>query len=124
MSNHQHFMKRGDTLPAFVVDLFDGAGSAVPISDGAFKFIMKDAAGTVVVNRAGTVQSVTEGADTYTRFTLEWLSSETLVAGIFAAEVQITYASSGKRLTIPNSDGSEEDEPQFFEVVISGDLAD
>lgn len=80
-------IKRGDTVPALMIRLADGAGDPVNLTGATVRVIgWRD--GEVVINDAEPSKSTTEAG---TIVTHEWTAEETAVLGRIYAEVEVTY---------------------------------
>lgn len=104
-------MKRNDTGPAFLATLRDAYGNAINLSGVlAVQFHMRDTRTKAVkVDAACTVVDAATG-----RISYAWDAADTDTAGIFEAEVEVTF-----------SDGTVESFPNdgFQRVEVIEDLA-
>jgi hypothetical protein len=94
-----YYVKQGDTAPVATATLLDPLGAAVSLSGATVVFHMTDQARAVVVNAAAVVdpdQVLNKGKVTY-----QWITANTLTAGVFLAEWQVTFAG-GTIQTFPN----------------------
>ncbi len=89
-------IKRGDTLPALVINLTDGDVAVNLTSATAVK----------VIGKRGTVAAFTDTNPTRDnpagKVTHTWLAAETAIAGRIAVEVEVTWPG-GAPQTFPNS---------------------
>lgn len=95
--NGTFYIKRYDTLPNFRVTGIkwgDGTDMIFAAGDTA-KFLMVDLAGNVVVNGGSVTLDAGQNSLTY-----PWSAADTATAGIFKAEIEITFLAGGKA-TIP-----------------------
>lgn len=105
-------IKQNDTSPELEGILRDGFGSPIRITGATVVLNMRlQPGGAVKVNGGvmGTVGSAVNGRVKYS-----WLAADTNTAGIYEAEIQITF-SNGKIRTIPPKG--------YFIVDITGDIA-
>jgi len=100
------YIKRGDTSPSMVYAL---APATTVLTGASVLFKMRNDAGTVITNRAAVIVTPT-GTPT---LQYNWISADTVAAGSFSAEFQVTYAS-GAIETFPNS--------EFITVQITADI--
>lgn len=100
-------IKRGDTSPALRFALTPASVSLVGAS---VRFLMRNRAGTKVIDRAATIITAT-GTPTVEYV---WQAGDTAIADLFDAEFRVTYA-----------DGSIETFPSagFIPVLISENVA-
>lgn len=103
-------MKRHDTAPPFEATLRDGAGAVVDLAGATARFLMRRASPPrgVITDAAATVINAAGGRVRYS-----WAAADTAVAGIFDAEVEITFADTTIQ-TFPSSGNHR--------VVISDDV--
>jgi hypothetical protein len=107
----EHKIKRGDTLKALVASLTLG-NTPIDLTGATVRFIMRPRFTTppvAVINRSADVLLVTEGRVSY-----QWQAGDTAQPGRYAAEFEITYTATGRKLTVPN-DG-------YISVVVTGDI--
>lgn len=105
------FLKKGDTAPPFEATLRDGAGNPVDLAGATARFLMRlsrPPRGVVVVAPA----TITDAAGGRVRYA--WVAADTARAGVFDAEVEITFSDT----TIESFPASG-----FHRVVISDDVA-
>lgn len=87
----------GSTHPPLRVELYDGDGDAVDVSDYArVQFELTDADGTVVVERGATVRDAHRGIVEF-----EWRSQETDTAGLYDARF-VLQTTGGDTLKVPS----------------------
>jgi len=92
------YIKRRDTSPAFRAILKDAAGVAVDITGNlGVRFHLFSKYGVQIVDAAATVNDAAAGDVQY-----EWQTADTVLAGIFKAEFEVTY-SDGTIETFPNN---------------------
>ena len=103
------YMKQNDTSPAIKIECADGDDAVIPVTGAAVRFFMRDSAGTVKVNAAG---SITDGPSGIIQY--DWVAGDTDTAGVFNAEFQVTFAG-GEIETFPNKG--------YISVVIEDDIA-
>ena len=90
-------IKRGDTSPALVYAL---APASVVLTGAAVVFTMaRLRASSPTIDRAAAVIEAATGAPTVA---YEWAGTDTAVAGVYAAEFEVTYAD-GAVETFPNA---------------------
>lgn len=104
------YIKKGDRLPALVATL-RAAGSAVNLTGGSVKFIMRSVnGGTPKINAAATLTTPASGIVTY-----DWAAADTDTPGKYHAEFQYTTAG-GLKQTFPNN--------EHLVVLVTDDIAD
>jgi hypothetical protein len=98
MATQTHTIKQGDTGPAIRATLA-GVGNVVQALSGAqVKFNMRNATGTVVINRGDCdIIDPTLGKVSYS-----WQPSDTVSAGSFQGEFEVTF-SDDTVVTFPNT---------------------
>lgn len=108
--NGTHYIKQHDTLPnlrAINIQWGDGTDMVFAAGDAA-QFIMKDLAGNPVATSGAVTLDTGQNSLTYA-----WVAGDTDTAGIFLAEIEVTFSAGGKA-TIPN-DG-------YYQIKIDADL--
>lgn len=103
------YMKRRDTAPDLVLLLTNPDGAPPDLAGATGVFSMAAADGTVVVNRRAV--ALDNSAHTATH---SWTSGDTIAAGTYQAEVEVTFAD-GSILTYPNAG--------HVRVIITADIA-
>lgn len=98
MSRLDFYLKRNDTSPSIRMKLLPK--SDVDLTGAVVVFNMRDAAGTVKVNR-GAAFVVTATGDPEVRY--DWQAADTDTAGTFYGEFEVTYSGGGVE-TFPNTD--------------------
>lgn len=88
----EFFIKRRDTSPALLFQI----SPPVNLVGATVRFHMRDAAGTVVVDAAGSVPVLPNPTLRY-----EWTTPDTTTGGSFEAEFEVTYGD-GTIETWPN----------------------
>lgn len=110
--------RRGDTLPDYVVSVFDEDGTPtdlrLPSTPSAVTFTMRAGDDSLKVSASAAVLETGADASTYNRLRFTFSSGDVDEAGTFSAEFELTYAS-GKR-TFPA------DPKQKLEIQIHDDL--
>lgn len=92
-------MKRNDRLPILNIQLQDDDGTVIDLSGCTVNLYMRNSKDVLVLSTAMDITSpATLGQVTYS-----WAAVDTQYSGNFKAEVEITYASTGKKLTVPTS---------------------
>lgn len=82
------YVKRGDLEPSISVVL-DDAGTPVDLTVAtAVRFLMTDAAGAVIVDRAMTKGNQTTDPGLVT---MAWQAADTDAAGVFSGEVEVMW---------------------------------
>lgn len=94
MATETFRIKRNDTSPTLLyqLDLADGQ----TLVNATIRFHMNDAAGTSIVDDAGSIYDATEEQIQYA-----WSAADTVTAGIYNAEFEVTFAD-GSVETFPN----------------------
>jgi hypothetical protein len=93
-----HTMKKGDLFPPLVVTLAHEGEEPLDLSTATVRFVMKARRGPVKVDRA-LVPAAISGADV----TVDWVAGDTDTAGIYRAEVEVTFTG-GMSATFPNGE--------------------
>lgn len=102
-------IKQNDRLPSLSATLTTVDGTAVDLTGGTVKLLMRSKGGSVKVNSAAVIVNPTSGAVRY-----DWGATDTDAVGTYQAEFEFTDGS-GKKETFPN-DG-------YLAVVITDDIA-
>ena len=89
-------IKQGDRLPYLNATLVDSDGVAVNLTGASANFLMRNEAGTVVVNASASVVSAAAGTVRYI-----WAAGDTATVGEYNAEFEIT--SDGLKRTFPSA---------------------
>lgn len=105
-------IKQNDTSPALEGILRDGFGAPIDITGATVVLNMRLQPGGAVKVSGGTMGAV--GSAVNGRAKYSWTASDTDTAGIYEAEVQITF-SNGKVRTIPGKG--------YFIVDVTDDIA-
>jgi len=105
-------IKQNDTSPALEGILRDGFGSPIDITGATVVLNTRLQPGGAVKVNGGSMGAV--GSAVNGRVKYNWTSSDTDTAGIYEAEIQITF-SNGKIRTIPSKG--------YFIVDVSDDIA-
>jgi hypothetical protein len=94
MSNDIFKIKRNDTSPSFLLEL--DLPSGTDLTGATVRFHMAQADGTVIVDAAGSVESVSDQTIRY-----DWIAADTATSGMYNAEFEVTF-SGGAVETFPN----------------------
>lgn len=101
-------IKRGDTGPKFRATLRDANGDAINLAGATAAFYMRDIGGQRLVKVNGGAMTILDAAAG--RVEYPWAAGDTDTAGLFDAEVQVTFGD-GEVQTFPN------DGPHRVEVI-------
>ena len=95
-------LKEGDTSPALSYQLIP---ADVQLAGATVVFLMKDARGTVKVNReSATITDAGDGTATGTpTVQYDWATADTDTAGFYYGEFEVTYSDASIE-TFPNGD--------------------
>lgn len=94
-------IKRGDTGPAFRATLRDANGDAVNLSGATALFYMRDIKGQRTIKVSAGAMTIIDAPGG--RVEYPWAAGDTDTAGLFDAEVQVTFGD-GEVQTFPNND--------------------
>ena len=89
-------IKRGDTRHAIKAVLKDASGAPVDLTGCEVKFHMAPLNRPAVISRAAHIQDAVTGEVWFV-----WASGETDIAGVYRAEMEVTYQD-GRKETFPN----------------------
>lgn len=103
-------IKRGDLLPALIIQLLDD-GEAFDLAGYTATLKARDQSGATVIDAAMSIVAADEGKVSYT-----WQAGDTDTEGGLDLEVELEHTASGKIRTFPD-DG-------FIPVVITEDIDD
>lgn len=103
------YIKQGDRREPVDRILLGSDGNPVNLTGASVKFLMRDEAGTVVVNAAAAIV----GTATDGRVRYSWAANDTATAGHFLAEFEVTFSDTTKQ-SFPN-DG-------YLEVYVTDDI--
>lgn len=88
-----YVIKKGDTAPAVADTLLDSNGNAVNLTSATVKFHMSTWNLQTVVISNGSVTGPNGGSlDSTGEVQYVWQSADTLTAGVYRAEWQVTFA--------------------------------
>lgn len=90
-------IKRGDTAPVFRAQCLNGVDPVNLTTASAVKLLIRDRAGTVLVNAAMTKEDQTSNPGWVRR---TWQTADTATAGVYRLEVEVTWAD-GTTQTFP-----------------------
>lgn len=103
------YIKQGDRLPSLSATLEEIDGSAVDLSGGTVKFLMRRRAGlAALIDASAAVVNASLGQVRY-----DWGAGETATPGTYQGEFEFTNGD-GKKLTFPNTG--------YISVVITDDV--
>lgn len=102
MASTTFFMKRHDTLPSLVVALQDvyDRPLELAVNGTTVKFLLKDIETGVLIASKDCV--ILDGSAATVQ--VDWNSSDTVNAGSFLGEFEVTYPNSGGKFTVPTDD--------------------
>ncbi len=105
------FLKQNDTAPEFVGTLRDGNGVPVDLSGATARFLMRDGfpPRELKIDQPAVIIDAPNGQVQY-----NWAAADTDTAGVFHAEVEITFGT-GEVETFPSTG--------YHQVVIDPDVA-
>lgn len=98
-------VKRYDRQPPYRVQVINSSGTPEDISGAVIEFAMENKATGILVN-SGTTDGCSLTYPTSGIFDYNWQASDTVQAGVFKIEFEITPAVGGK-YTIPAKDENE-----------------
>ena len=105
MTIETFFMKRYDRAPPYRLQVINSSGTPEDISGATVVFAMKNKTTNVIVN-SGTSDGCSLSFPTSGIIDYDWQASDTVEAGVFKIEFEIT-PSAGRKYTVPAKDENE-----------------